>query len=301
MSNSDLIGTDISGYLITKYINSGSFGSVWEATDKKGNKVALKIPINTKEKNGQRWIIEEARVYKVLNKNSREGITNMKVLKYTPDKSNSQVNVIVMDLLGDSLETVLKKSGKFRLKTVILLAIQMLNVIKYIHECGYIHRDIKPDNFVMGVEDKKDVLYCIDFGLAKKYKDKHDNIIPFKDNLKFCGTARYSSIASHIGHEQSRKDDLEAIGYNLVYLFKNNLPWRGIKHKNKDKRYKLIAESKNNISEEELCKGLPKEFEVYLKYVKNLDYNETPLYRSLIKMFEKLYNQRGYNNETVFD
>lgn len=208
--------------------------------------------------------------------------------------------IIIMDLLGPSLEKLFfqTKDKKIRLKNLILLAIQMISLLEYIHQCGYIHRDIKPDNFVMDNIDLQK-LYCIDFGLAKKYLKKNNEHLPFKEDGKFCGTARYASIAAHKGQQQSRKDDLESIGYILIYLFKGKLPWMDIKNTDKKERYKLIMEKKERISEEDLCSRLPKEFLVYLKHVKTLDYNEKPRYQSLIKMFTKLFNSRNYNNSEL--
>lgn len=295
-----LIGSNVGNYFITKYINSGSFGHVFEAKHVKTDElVALKIPI--KDKNGEKWLLEEAKVYKALNSkanfrsNQDLGISNMKVIKHKDD------NIIVMDLLGDSLEKLLVRKKRFKLKTIILLAIKMINTIKYIHNCGYIHRDIKPDNFVLG-KDNSNKLYCIDFGLAKRYlkKDLNEHI-DFKDGNKFCGTARYASISAHIGHEQSRKDDLEAIGYILIYLYRGSLPWQGIKHKDKKEKYRLICEKKQNMTEEELCEQLPKEFLVYLKYVRNLEFDEKPYYTALSKMFQKLYDSKKYENDNLFD
>jgi serine/threonine protein kinase len=290
----NLLGTTINNYLITKYINQGSFGVVFEAIDKKTDKpVALKIPIQTETKNGLKWLLEEAKVYNSLNKREQSeesvGIAKMKVIKHK-DKQ-----IIVMDLLGPSLEHLSKKYKKLRLKSIILLAIQLIDVMQFIHDCGYIHRDIKPDNFVIGNEDKSTV-YCIDFGLAKKIykKGSKNEHISFKTGHKFLGTLRYASIAAHKGYEQSRKDDLEAIGYLLIYLFRGNLPWMGIKHKDKTERYRLIQEQKEKLTEEELCDKLPKEFLVYLKYVRNMDFEEKPHYNSLKKMFQKLYDRKGY-------
>jgi len=296
-----LIGSNIGNYMLTKYINSGSFGHVFEAKNNKTDEiVALKMPI--KEKNGEKWLLEEAKVYKILNSNNSNnsnnpdiGISKMKIVKY---KNSS---MIVMDLLGESLETLLNKKKKFKLKTIILLAIKMINIMKYIHSCGYIHRDIKPDNFVIGRENPNK-LYCIDFGLAKGYlkKDSNDHI-DFKDGNRFCGTARYASISAHIGHEQSRKDDLESIGYILIYLFRGSLPWQGIKHKDKKEKYRLMCEKKQSMTEEELCQQLPKEFLVYLKYVKSLEFDEKPYYTALIRMFQKLYDSKKYETNNLFD
>lgn len=286
-----LIGTDINNYTVTKYINSGSFGHVVEAKHKKTDKlVALKIPIKTKERDGQKCLLDEAKIYNsLLREGDIIGITNVKIIKC------KDLKILVMDLLGPSLENILRKRKQFRLKSIILLAVQLIEIMKSIHSKGYIHRDIKPDNFVLDKEHQKK-LYCIDFGLASKYiKRGTDNEhVKMTKNHKFLGTARYSSIASHIGNSQSRKDDLESIGYLLIYLFRGSLPWMNIKHKDKYERYRLIGNKKINTTEEELCDRLPKEFLIYLKYVRNMDYDEKPHYTALIKMFMKLYNSKNY-------
>jgi serine/threonine protein kinase len=293
---STLVGSVFSDYKIIKYIASGSFGDVYSAIDTKTNeKVALKIPIENKEKHGEKWLIDEAKVYNKLNKNKDENvyISKMKIIKI----KELNKKIIVMDLLGDSLDVKLYKSKnkKLGIKTVIMLAIQMIQSLKYIHDCGYIHRDIKPDNFVMdNIDENK--LYCIDFGMAKKYINSNGSQLKFTKDHKFCGTGRYASIAAHRGYAQSRKDDLESIGYLLVYLFKSKLPWQNIKHKDKNERYSLVMKKKIEITEEELCDQMPKEFLIYLKYVKTMDYDEAPLYNSLIKMFKKLLNSRKFKN-----
>lgn len=295
-----LIGMELNGYTVTKYISSGSFGDVFESRNNKTNElVALKIPIITAEKDGERWLIEEAKIYNDLHKlkceeDETSAVVNIKIL------SNKVLNkkIMIMDLLGPSLESILCKNKKFTIKSIILIAIQLINTMKYIHDRGYIHRDIKPDNFVIDNKNGERI-YCIDFGLAKKYVKKNNEHISFNENNKFCGTARYASIAAHKGHTQSRKDDLEAIGYMLIYLFRGKLPWEKIKCKDKKEKYRLILDKKENITDEDLCQQLPREFLVYFKYVRNMDFDEIPPYKAFTKMFKRLFDSKNFKNSRL--
>jgi serine/threonine protein kinase len=310
-------GKRINKYIIQRYINSGAFGNVYEAVHKDtGIKYALKLPIISKDKNGVKMLMDEARIYKKLS-NPSKGIANVKIIKYTDDSSDilkdkdknknegsikqedGKINtkIIVMDLLGSSLESLFQKNNKkFSLQTVIRLAISFIDIIQYIHSNGYIHRDLKPDNFTIGYTDK-DKLFCIDFGLAKKYLNRKGEHIKFNKNKRFCGTATYASIAAHENVEQSRKDDLESIAYILIYLYKGKLPWKSIKHKDKKKRYELIYKEKIKYTPEELCKGMPKQFIVFLDYIRTMDFDEKPPYSSFKKMFMRLYNTLEYKDE----
>jgi serine/threonine protein kinase len=164
----------------------------------------------------------------------------------------------------------------------------MLDIIRYIHSFGYIHRDLKPDNFVVGY-DNSDDLFCIDFGLAKQYINvETGEHIPFSKSRRFVGTVRYASISAHEGLELSRRDDLESIGYILVYLFKGRLPWQKIREKDKKQRYKLIHKMKKEETVESLCKGMPREFVIFFNYIRTLSFDEKPHYTSLKNMFARL-------------
>lgn len=276
-----LVGTKYNKYRITRYIASGSYGDVFEAQDTQTSQVvALKFPTKKDSEHDDKILMTEARVYKHIS-NPACGVPNAKVI------TCKQQKVVVMDLLGISLETIMREHTKLSIQTVVLLAIQMIDILKYIHSCGYIHRDIKPDNFVTGFNTKQE-LYCIDYGLAKKYVNRNGRHIPFSEHRRFCGTARYASIAAHKQQEQSRKDDLESLGYILVYLHNGALPWQGIQHKDKHERYKRIGKKKETISEEVLCANMPKEFCVFLKYVRTLDFDEKPHYTALRNMFQRL-------------
>ena len=178
----------------------------------------------------------------------------------------------------------------------------MIERIEYIHSQGYIHRDIKPGNFVIGKGEKNKIIYIIDFGLSKRYIDKNTNKhIPYKEGKGLTGTARYVSLFTHYGIEQSRRDDIEGIAYNLIYLAKGKLPWQGVKTKNKKEKHKKIMESKIAYSPEQLCKDLPEEFVNLLKYARELDFEERPDYKSMKSMFKNHIIKSGGTMNWEFD
>jgi serine/threonine protein kinase len=126
------------------------------------------------------------------------------------------------------------------------------------HNKGLIHRDIKPENFIFGIGPNKDLLHIIDFGLSKKYMDMKTGFhIPYRDNKSMVGTVRYVSINTHLGIEQSRRDDLESLFIILIYLIKGFLPWQGIQAFTKVEKYSKIMEKKMSIPIEILAKGCP--------------------------------------------
>ncbi len=169
-------------------------------------------------------------------------------------------NVLVMDLLGPSLEDLYNYcSRKLTMKSTLMLADQLLTRLEYLHSKNYIHRDIKPDNFLIGLGKKSNQVFLIDFGLSKKFRDaKTHQHIPYKENKNLTGTARYASVNAHLGIEQSRRDDLESLGYVLVYFVRGKLPWQGVQAQNKAEKYHKIMEKKMATPVEYLCADLPR-------------------------------------------
>ena len=268
-------------YEIIKKVGSGSFGEVYLTKIISTEKlVASKI----EEKNGNRnnsKIFDEYKIYKILNlKGFNKGIPKIYSFYETP-----KFNVLVMELLGDNLDSIFNKyNKKLELCTVLKIGYEIISLIEKIHNCGFIHRDIKPNNFMFGRGKKKYELYILDFGLSKKFI-KNNKHIEYKTNKSLVGTARYTSINIHLGIEPSRRDDLEAIGYMLIYFLKGSLPWQGIKKKKGVDHLEVIGETKLSTSLTKLCQNIPSHFYEYIEYTRNLTFDENPKYNYLKNLF----------------
>jgi len=218
---------------------------------------------------------------KTLN---RDGIHQgfAQIYHYAPE---GRYRCMVMELLGYSIEDrVTACKGRLNVATTVLIAEQVLRRIEFLHSREIVHRDIKPENFMFGVHDKIHHLYLIDFGLSKKYYDgKH---LQQRTKLSLTGTARYASINAHRGIEQSRRDDLEAIGHMFMYFLRGSLPWSGLDAKTQEEKYRKIKEKKIEVQLSDLCNGFPAAFEEYLKYARGLDFKQRPDYKYLRNLFQ---------------
>ncbi|KAJ6794175.1 casein kinase 1-like protein 3 [Iris pallida] len=281
-------------YKLGRKIGSGSFGEIFLATHVDTFEiVAVKIE-NNKTKHPQ--LLYEAKLYNILQGGS--GVASIKWCGV-----DAEDNVLVIDLLGPSLEDLFVYCGrKFSLKTVLMLADQMMNRIEFVHSKGFLHRDIKPDNFLMGLGRKANQVYIIDFGLAKRYRDSITNRhIPYRENKNLTGTARYASCNTHLGIEQSRRDDLESLGYLLLYFLRGSLPWQGLKAATKKQKYDKICEKKLSTPIEVLCKSHPVEFASYFHYCHSLTFDQRPDYGFLKRLFRDLFSREGYEFDYIFD
>ncbi|VDN21699.1 unnamed protein product [Gongylonema pulchrum] len=215
--------------------------------------------------------------------------------------THNDYNVMVMDLLGPSLEDLFNFCGRrFTLKTVLMLAEQMISRIEFMHAKYFIHRDIKPDNFLMGAGRQCNRVFLIDFGLAKRYMNPTFNKhISYRENKNLTGTARYASLNAHNGIEQSRRDDLESLGYVLVYLLRGSLPWQGVKAATKRQKYQKIFEKKLSTSVQELCKGFPSEFGTCMNYCRKLKFDQKPEYNYLKLLFRHLFKSLNFRVSTI--
>jgi casein kinase 1 len=179
-----------------------------------------------------------------------------------------------------------------------------LSRVQTIHEKNLIYRDIKPDNFLIGRPGTKtaNVIHVVDFGMAKQYRDpKTKQHIPYRERKSLSGTARYMSINTHLGREQSRRDDLEALGHVFMYFLRGGLPWQGLKAATNKQKYEKIGEKKQTTAIKELCEGFPEQFALYLTYVRNLGFEDTPDYDYLRDLFTQALKEEGGVEDGEYD
>ena len=277
-------------YHCIRKIGQGSFGRIYEAVYK-NEKYALKFEPRKSEHN---LLQNEAAIMNYLQ---GPNIPSVKSFGFT-----TNYNILVMQLLGKSLEQLLEERKTFSLKTVCMLGYQMVTILEFIHEKHLLHRDVKPDNFAMGLDEFADNIYLIDFGLSKKYRSmKTLEQYPCVQNKQLTGTARYASINVLKGLEHSRRDDLESVGYILIYFLKGKLPWQKMNAKTREEKYKKILEKKLQISSKELYQGYPNEFVQFLDYIKNLDYYEKPNYDILRHLLNNVMQKQKYMFDYVYD
>ena len=285
-----------SRYRIREQIGGGSFGTIYRGDDvKTGNLIAVKIESHDVT---VPQLSNESKVYTAL-----QGGVNVPRHHYF-GRDNHHGLALVMDLEGTSIEE-LKKScgGKMTLKTVLMLADQMIGAVEYMHNRGFIHRDIKPDNFVLGTENKENQLFLIDYGLSKNYRMPDGSHIVFQDGKPMTGTARYASINTLRGQEQSRRDDLESLAYIFFYLLNGALPWMNTRAPTNQIKYDKILAVKTITSPEELTfdNNLPEEFAKFLTMTRELGFSQTPDYTMYRNMFRDLFIRKGYIYDYKYD
>ena len=283
----------LQNYDILEKIGGGSFGEIYKVRCVKTAQImAMKIEKRRPEKN--LLLIKEKQILQDLQKDF--GFPHISAFI-----KGDVWSYLVMSCLGENLENLRKKmNSKFSLKTVLMIGHQMMERIEDLHEKKILHRDIKPENFVIGSGGNYKTIYIIDFGLSKSYIENNEHI-PYRDQKGMVGTARYASINTHLGIEQSRRDDLEAIGYILIYLVKGRLPWQNIYAKNKEQKYAQILNHKQKISIENLCSGLPQEFVSYFEYIKCLSFTSKPDYKYLKMLFVTMMKNAKHKMDYEFD
>ena len=277
-------------YKLTKIIGKGSFGCVFQGTNILDNsQVAIKV--ESKSSKAHLLEIESSFLIKLKG----YGIPEVKSFGY-----HGQFYILVEELLGLNLSQLKYLYNNFTLKDISMIAIQILDRIEFVHSKGLIHRDIKPENFVFGYNNNS-TLYIIDFGISRKYRSARKHL-KFQLLGKMFGTVRFASYNASRGCEQSRRDDLESIGYMLIYLATGKLPWQGInlKEQNHVRKYTEMLLLKKYLSFEVLCKNLPSEFIDYIKYCRNLTFEQNPDYEYLRNLFRNILLNLNTTNDLKF-
>lgn len=272
-------------YTLLDKIGSGSFGEVFITEDKYGRRWASKV----EEKRLNSRLRDEYNIYKKIHKSGLiRGIPKILNFIETP-----QYNILIMELLGPSLDHLFNENQKiFDMATILKIGYDSVTLLENLHKSGFVHRDIKPNNFLIGYGNNNDRLYIMDFGLSKQYmiNSKH---IDFRSERSPIGTARYASLNVHFGIEPSRRDDMESTGYVLVYLAKGSLPWQGLKKNKKMTQMEKIGEVKLSTALQKLCEGLPSCFFNYITYCRKLRFEETPDYNYLRSLFTNTAEELG--------
>ena len=283
-----------SRYRLKGPIGTGGFGAVFFGEDIKAHReVAIKIqsdPAKLPE------LQNEAEIYDAL-----KGTTGFPM--YYGQGCDHERHYIAVELLGKSVDSLSKEHGrKFSLKTCLMLIDQMIMRIEYVHNKGYIHKDLKPENFLLGMGSKSNTVHLIDFGLSVRYLDKDGNHLRGNNWQEFAGTPIFASVNTMSGDSVSRRDDMQSLGYVFVYLMLGTLPWIEIIAGTRDKaQFPAILASKTSTSPEKLCAGLPEEFARYMKAVTGLAFEERPDYAGYRQMFRDLFIRSGFVYDNKFD
>ena len=278
-------------YEIIEQIGQGAFGKVYSGINiKTMDSVAIKIESRALSLN----LLKSEALYLFMLK-------SVGIPKLYAFGKNDKYNILVETLLAKSLSIILEENKKkIRLKDSLMIAIQIIERIEYLHSKLLIHRDIKPDNFLIGYDDPH-IIYLIDFGLCQKYRSNRTrNHIKFSSKSKFTGTIFYGSINSLKGNQPSRRDDLESAAYTIIRLMKGSLPWESIKAKTKKELFQRIFRIKIFTTCEELCEGLPNEIKEFLLYCRSLDFEQEPNYKYCYSLFNNVLIKNGFSNDLIF-
>ena len=287
--NDDKKAILLDSYVVMDSIGSGSFGEVYKAKRKTTDTL---VAMKTEDRKKVSRIEHEYKIYKKLIKNNvTDIIPDIYDFIQTPT-----FNIMCMELLGPCLEDLfLKNNRKFSLSTVLKLGENLVKILHLIHSSQFVHRDIKPNNFLIGLDAQVSSVYIMDFGLSKRYIDNKGEHMKFREGRSLIGTARYASLNMHMGIEPSRRDDLESVGYMLIYFANGSLPWQGLKRKKDQNQIEIIGEVKLATSLKNLCGNLPDCFGEYIIYCRNLKFDETPDYDYLSHLFSQTYKSGGFN------
>ncbi|CAD8120877.1 unnamed protein product [Paramecium sonneborni] len=279
-------------FVVQRKLSAGSFGVVFVGLDQ-NSKQEVAIKVEKEENEDVRSFEREVQIFKHLGQ--MEGIP-----KLIWSGEEYGYNILVMQMLGNDLAYHFKQLKHFTLKTAILIAIQLIEVIEKLHFQGVIHRDLKPENIILGQGKDNGKIYLLDFGISKIFKDCNNKHIPFRENRSFLGTTRYASIAAHLGHELGRKDDLESMMYIILYFIRGQLPWQNMQNVTDDQRTKKVGEVKL-LLQSEIFRDQPKEFQKIFDYIRKLPFQSEPNYKMIVFELKKAAESLKLNLDGFYD
>ena len=272
----------------------GSFSIIYEGINIETNEhVAIKLePRNAQSEN----LLLQNEIFYLYKLRHCPGI-----VKIITTGRTKKYNILIEPLLGGTLYSLyLDQNKNFTLKDICLISLQCISRLESVHNKGIIHCDIKPENFCVGLRDKR-IIYLIDFGISKKYRsDRTKKHIQFNITKTMCGTARYASMNALSGLQLSRRDDLESLSYMILYFLTKKLPWQGITAKSLATRYKKIYEKKFELENWDKFLSLPIQIQNFIKYCRNLGFSEDPNYKLMKNFFYDLMKQNEFVDDKNF-
>ena len=272
----------------------GSFSFIYEGINIETNEhVAIKLePRNAQSEN----LLLQNEIFYLYKLRHCPGI-----VKIITTGRTKKYNILIEPLLGGTLYSLyLDQNKNFTLKDICLISLQCISRLESVHNKGIIHCDIKPENFCVGLRDKR-IIYLIDFGISKKYRsDRTKKHIQFNITKTMCGTARYASMNALSGLQLSRRDDLESLSYMILYFLTKKLPWQGITAKSLATRYKKIYEKKSELEKWDKFLSLPIQIQNFIKYCRNLGFSEDPNYKLMKNFFYDLMKANDYVDDKNF-
>ena len=272
----------------------GSFSIIYEGINIETNEhVAIKLePRNAQSEN----LLLQNEIFYLYKLRHCPGI-----VKIITTGRTKKYNILIEPLLGGTLYSLyLDQNKNFTLKDICLISLQCISRLESVHNKGIIHCDIKPENFCVGLRDKR-IIYLIDFGISKKYRsDRTKKHIQFNITKTMCGTARYASMNALSGLQLSRRDDLESLSYMILYFLTKKLPWQGITAKSLATRYKKIYEKKFELEKWDKFLSLPIQIQNFIKYCRNLGFSEDPNYKLMKNFFYDLMKQNEFVDDKNF-
>lgn len=279
-------------FLLSRVLGSGSFGRVY-----KGHDTTRQLAVAAKIEDVATLLDREIRVYQHLWNFKKAGFeSELKIPRVLWEGTAEGKRVLVLQRLGPSLDKLYDRMGKcWTTSTLLWILARGMRSLRGLHALGVVHRDIKPDNFAIGYDDRA-ALYVLDFGLSFQYIQRDGQHVksrpPTMKKLSLIGTMRYASIPNHLGEQQSRRDDLESLLYTVAYFWRGTLPWErrarvtATSDTSRDERSRVILEMKRTTAPSLMASLHPIMAELYA-YVRQLRFVERPRYDFWLARIEK--------------